>query len=201
MKYPVLEIFQSIQGEGSHVGRYCNFIRLAGCPNNCTFCDTDLSAPIIDLSAEQIAEQMKPGIPVVITGGEPLMHNIIPLCECLLNSLTNCQIHVETSGSVCVCPEVPPYVEWLSVSPKKGHPIVPAIRRHADDAKWLVPEWSLEEIDWGLATYHFLQPVNFDRAINRVFVVKAVDMLSRAVVPKDKILALSLQIHKVIGVR
>ena len=43
MKYPVVEIFESIQGEGSWMGRPVTFIRLGGCNLSCPWCDTDFS--------------------------------------------------------------------------------------------------------------------------------------------------------------
>ena len=40
VKANVVEVFNSIQGEGSRAGRPCLFIRLTGCPLRCTYCDT-----------------------------------------------------------------------------------------------------------------------------------------------------------------
>ena len=79
--YKTVEIFDSIQGEGSWVGKPVTFIRLFGCNCNCPFCDEPLhkeSKNITKLSAENILKLCKQKY-VVITGGEPSLNNINPL--------------------------------------------------------------------------------------------------------------------------
>ena len=83
-----MESFYSIQGEGFHSGRPAYFIRLSGCDVNCHWCDVKESW---DISKEQYAEVdeivnnvLKTSAElVVITGGEPLMHDLSDLTKAL----------------------------------------------------------------------------------------------------------------------
>ena len=86
---PVVETFHSIQGEGKHTGRSAFFIRLASCKVGCSWCDTknswsEDSFPKEDVVhlAQQVAKAKSKGAGfVVITGGEPLHHDLNPLCN------------------------------------------------------------------------------------------------------------------------
>ncbi|GAB7140758.1 7-carboxy-7-deazaguanine synthase QueE [Deferribacterales bacterium RsTz2092] len=77
----VVSIFDSIQGEGRYVGARQLFVRLAGCPLACPYCDTDHTAPQdSEVSAQDLAEllttqfQVKLYHSISITGGEPLLY-------------------------------------------------------------------------------------------------------------------------------
>jgi 7-carboxy-7-deazaguanine synthase len=105
----VNEIFYSIQGEGSRSGRPCLFIRLAGCPVRCTYCDTAYAfhkgdiMEIEEITAKAISiigmPKLGPNAPFVeLTGGEPLAQcDAIPL----LAELTRLgyEVALETAGS------------------------------------------------------------------------------------------------------
>jgi organic radical activating enzyme len=88
MKYPVAEIFFTIQGEGHLRGFQQTFIRLAGCSVGCPECDTDYSRKET-LTAEEIAERAVAVTPKMIdpwawiTGGEPADYNLAPLLTAL----------------------------------------------------------------------------------------------------------------------
>jgi organic radical activating enzyme len=194
--YPVLEIFQSIQGEGANAGMFCNFVRLAGCPNKCSFCDTEVNGPFTALSPDEIVSKLQAQMPVVITGGEPMIHDLHPLQEAIPSS---CPMFLETSASIK--PQGLTSMDlfsWISVSPKKGHPVHDL---RANEVKWLVPEWSLEEIQWHLADLHFLQPVNYITALNRANVRQCLDMLANAPRAEGMSIRLSIQLHKILGVK
>jgi len=86
--YPVNEHFATFQGEGLHRGRRAYFIRLQGCDVACTFCDSastwhrDFKPENIPLlSAAEVRQLVT--LParslVVLTGGEPALHNLDPL--------------------------------------------------------------------------------------------------------------------------
>ena len=71
----VTEIFRSIQGESTHAGRPCTFVRLTGCPMRCTWCDSEYTFTGGEhLSIEDVVKQVSDfGCRLVeITGGEPL---------------------------------------------------------------------------------------------------------------------------------
>jgi 7-carboxy-7-deazaguanine synthase len=117
----VLDRFESIQGEGINVGRYCTFIRLRGCNLECSWCDTKESWGMnstasmceclygVDI-ALAIGTQF-----VVITGGEPLIYNIDELVKCLI--VRNIQIAIETNGTIEPS-ELVRDVCWISCAPK-----------------------------------------------------------------------------------
>ena len=79
IKFPVVEIFNSIQGEGYFAGRTAVFIRLSGCNLNCPWCDTDHSAKLGEMSITDILNKVRdltacPDL-IVVTGGEPTIHD------------------------------------------------------------------------------------------------------------------------------
>jgi len=102
----VTEIFLSIQGESTWAGLPCAFVRLAGCPLRCVWCDTEYSFHGGEkLTLEEIThrvEEMETEL-VEITGGEPLVHpNAFRLAKELLDG--GYTVLVETSGAVDVAP-------------------------------------------------------------------------------------------------
>jgi 7-carboxy-7-deazaguanine synthase len=115
----VNEIFYSLQGEGGLAGVPSAFIRLAGCPLKCRWCDTkyawDVSAGT-EQSPEAIAGQIKdfPTPHIVITGGEPLIHQGISDLAYLLRR-QGYHLTFETSG--IECPSGIP-ADLMSISPK-----------------------------------------------------------------------------------
>ncbi|WP_297445950.1 7-carboxy-7-deazaguanine synthase QueE [Desulfurobacterium sp.] len=98
----VYEIFPSVQGEGADVGLVASFVRFAGCPLNCRYCDTREARVLREeVSAEEIIRRLKSiGIPeIVVTGGEPLAQKGIADFLFKLSSAEWVRkIFVETSG-------------------------------------------------------------------------------------------------------
>ncbi|MCS5706223.1 MAG: 7-carboxy-7-deazaguanine synthase QueE [Cyanobacteriota bacterium] len=128
---PVVENFHSLQGEGIHAGRSAFFIRLGGCTVGCSWCDTKHSWPAavhppwsVGELAEEAAHAVAAGAAfVVITGGEPLHHQLDALCQGLRNQITANQgttvpLHLETSG---VDPLSGTF-DWITLSPKRHQP-------------------------------------------------------------------------------
>jgi len=128
---PVVECFHSLQGEGEHAGRSAYFIRLASCKVGCPWCDTKNSwnselhpqQTLIDLSISTAKAQKEGAAFVVITGGEPLHHNLDHLCREIRKSTLNLEkksipIHLETSG-VDMLSGNP---DWITLSPKRHSP-------------------------------------------------------------------------------
>lgn len=104
----VQEIFPTLQGEGPYAGEPAVFLRLAGCNLKCWFCDTDFESGTLHLSATALVtrllrESKSYAIStklVVITGGEPLRQNIVPLLRVMREYGLRAQI--ETAGTVWV---------------------------------------------------------------------------------------------------
>lgn len=137
-KYPVVEVFESIQGEGSFMGLGAIFIRLAGCNLSCPWCDTkyafdDKAARMLD--AEEILTTWKfTQLIVVITGGEPTLYNLGPLVRALKEQ--GRFVTLETNGTNLV-PDVWG-LDWITVSPKPGSNY--AINCRVDDLKYVVDD-------------------------------------------------------------
>ena len=134
---PVMEQFYTLQGEGLHQGRAAYFIRLGGCDVGCHWCDVKESWPINAHplhSVESLVSNAsrEAGQIVVITGGEPLMHNLNYLTEQL--QAAGLRTHIETSGAH-------PFSgtwDWVCFSPKKFKAPLPEIYTKADELKVIV---------------------------------------------------------------
>jgi 7-carboxy-7-deazaguanine synthase len=102
----VTEIFYSIQGESTHAGRRCIFVRLTGCPLRCVWCDSEYTFTGGErMSIEEILERIAQWDCrlVEVTGGEPLVQKesfelIRRLCE------AGYEVLIETSGAVDIAP-------------------------------------------------------------------------------------------------
>jgi 7-carboxy-7-deazaguanine synthase len=100
----VTEIYVSIQGESSHTGRLCTFVRLTGCHLRCSYCDSAFAFYQGQrMKNTDILERVKQlGAPFVeITGGEPLLQpGVYPLMEMFLSA--GFTVLLETSGAIDV---------------------------------------------------------------------------------------------------
>ena len=134
---PLMEAFYTIQGEGFHQGKAAYFIRLGGCDVGCVWCDVKESwdaAAHPSVSVEDIVAQAlaHPGRLAVVTGGEPLMHNLDFLTQSLQNA--GFQTNIETSGAHPVSGRW----DWVCFSPKKFKAPHPSICAVADELKIIV---------------------------------------------------------------
>jgi 7-carboxy-7-deazaguanine synthase len=134
---PVMEQFYTIQGEGFNTGRAAYFIRLGGCDVGCVWCDVkeswDADAHPRQAVADLVAAAREyPGRNVVITGGEPLMHNCLPLTKALQEA--GFKTWIETSGAHPLSGNW----DWICVSPKKFKAPLPEVLAHADELKIIV---------------------------------------------------------------
>lgn len=131
----VREVFgPTVQGEGPSSGRRCSFIRLGGCNLTCTWCDTpetwdasrfDLRATLTRRTVGDIAARALDGDPgmIVITGGEPLLHQRQDGWRSLLAVLRGAgvEIEVETNGTQEPDQLTALWVTRFNVSPKLAH--------------------------------------------------------------------------------
>jgi 7-carboxy-7-deazaguanine synthase len=122
----------TLQGEGPHAGRAVQFLRLMGCNLSCSWCDTpytwdgtrfDLTAEGTARTADEIIDGLIPGIPLVLSGGEPLLHqrNTALLRVLAVARAKGCEVHVETNGTIAPTKEFRPLVDVFAVSPKMAH--------------------------------------------------------------------------------
>ena len=141
---PVMELFYSIQGEGFHQGRAAFFIRLGGCDVGCVWCDVKESWDATrhpKMSVRDIVETVKQFAVtpaknkkplVVITGGEPLMHDLDALTASLRQA--GFETNIETSGAHPVSGQW----DWICLSPKKFKAPLPDILPLANELKIIV---------------------------------------------------------------
>ena len=216
----VNEMFLSIQGESKFTGTPAVFIRLQGCGVGCGWCDTkhtwlretknkiglsSLIAKTEDaptyarLSPDTIMKEIQrlaPDYPahVVITGGEPLEQDLLPLVRHIAKNRHTIQI--ETSGTVKI-PEALKYHAFITVSPKIGmnRPVLKQALQQADEIK--VPVGSVKDIYWVKAnlgkmrTPIWLQPLSTSKKATALCVETAMEYGYKV----------SLQTHKYLNVR
>lgn len=111
-EYKVVEIFSSINGEGTRAGRLAVFVRLKGCNLNCSYCDTtwanEENAAYTVMTEQEIYESIKStGIKnVTITGGEPLFRKDMDVLLTTIAADKELLVEIETNGSVDLTPYV-----------------------------------------------------------------------------------------------
>lgn len=143
---PVMEHFYTIQGEGFHQGRAAYFIRLGGCDVGCVWCDVKDSWDADRHPQQSIAalkqEVLKtPAKMVVITGGEPLLHNLDELTAELQKA--GLETNIETSGSSPLSGSW----NWVCLSPKKFKAPLPEVLPKADELKVII--YNKSDFAWG----------------------------------------------------
>jgi len=221
VSYKINELFETIQGEGSFTGQPSIFIRLQGCPVGCSWCDTKHTWDVKE-SEQVIATQMlnkaqeneqwsaltisnilslikQQGFQakhIVITGGEPCMVDLTPLCQEFEQQGYSTQI--ETSGTF----EIQTSEKcWVTVSPKvnmKGgfkiltsamqraneikHPV--ATEQHIADLKTLLHDHQVS------STPVYLQPISQKKRATELAIESCIANNWR----------LSVQVHKYIGI-
>jgi 7-carboxy-7-deazaguanine synthase len=194
---PVMEHFYTLQGEGFHQGKAAYFIRLGGCDVGCVWCDVKDSW---DAEKHPKYEVMKlvetvkntPTEIVVITGGEPLMHQLNELTAAL--KAAGLQTNIETSGAHPLSGNW----DWICLSPKKFKAPLPAILPLANELKVVV--FNKSDFDWAekyaaqvsMGCKLYLQP-EWDKA------TEIMPLLIEYIKENPK-WELSLQIHKYINV-
>lgn len=109
----VVEIFDSMQGEGEYMGVMCTFVRFPGCNLQCPFCDEhEKYSKAVEMDIPDIVAKCNYNI-VVLTGGEPTLQ---PLLNDLVDALHAAYhlVHIETNGTNLV----PKTLDWVTCSPK-----------------------------------------------------------------------------------
>lgn len=144
-KIAIMETFYSLQGEGLHSGRAAYFIRTAGCPVRCEWCDVKESweaAGYPRLTPMEIVEAIPQCVKTaVITGGEPLIWDMGELTSLLREK--GVARHLETSGCMPIKKEE---WDWVCVSPKKSKLPLDDTLSVADELKVVIS--SIEDFQW-----------------------------------------------------
>lgn len=219
--YKVNEVFQTIQGEGNYTGMPSIFVRLQGCPVGCSWCDTkhtwsidpELQQTLPQVSSKSaesghwaevtpeallqlFVERAYQARHIVITGGEPCMYDLVPLCEALHQHGYSTQI--ETSGTFEI---LVPAQSWVTVSPKINmaggydvlasalaradeikHPV--AMQKHVDELLLLLQQCDISE------KLVYLQPISQQKRATELAIRNCIEHNWR----------LSVQVHKYLGI-
>lgn len=196
-RLPLVEVFYSLQGEGLRTGQATVFVRLAGCNLACDFCDTDFRVRETRTAEELVADIARLGGDcrwVCFTGGEPTLHDLMPICDTLHGR--GYRLQVETNGTR-------PQPEWgldhITVSPKQpqGGRLHPWYEHNATEFKYVVDdETDLRRALEGARAHKrttFVQP----NALNP----GAIALCVEAVQAHPTLLRLSLQTHKFLQIR
>jgi 7-carboxy-7-deazaguanine synthase len=194
---PVMEQFYTLQGEGFHQGRAAYFIRLGGCDVGCVWCDVKDSWDAEKHPQKTVTEIVKeaaqfPGRLAVITGGEPLMHNLTELTSALHTA--GFSTNIETSGAHPLTGDW----DWICLSPKKFKAPLPEILPLANELKVVIFnksdfEWAEKHAAWVSPNCKlYLQP-EWDKA-------DIVTPLIVDYIKNNPQWELSLQVHKYINV-
>lgn len=110
MSFKVVEIFESINGEGMRAGELAVFVRMKGCNLSCNYCDTmwanEADCEFEEMTADRIVERVKKsGIKnVTLTGGEPLLQKDADKLLKLFSDEKDIRVEIETNGSVNLSP-------------------------------------------------------------------------------------------------
>jgi 7-carboxy-7-deazaguanine synthase len=150
--YPIHEVFHTFQGEGMHLGKPAFFIRTFGCPVHCPWCDSAgtwhpdwIPKDVRRATAHELAAMVPINVKlVVVTGGEPAIHNLEGLVEAMHDE--EIAVHLETSGAF----PIQGNVDWVTLSPKKWKHPVPQAIDVADEFKFIIEEPADIEFYWNL---------------------------------------------------
>jgi 7-carboxy-7-deazaguanine synthase len=203
----ITEIFLSIQGESSHAGRPCSFVRLTGCPMRCVWCDSEYTFTGGErVSFENIfatLDEFGCGL-VEVTGGEPLAQKnvftfITELCD------RGYEVLIETGGYVSTenvddrasiildvkCP--------ASRELERNHwPNLERLRKEKDEVKFVIADLD----DWEFAKEMISKFELMDRAkeilISPVYGIENLPLIAEEISRSRLPVRLNLQLHKYI---
>lgn len=144
-QYPIVETFHSIQGEGNWSGTNAFFIRLAGCDVFCPWCDQKETWSMKKYPLLTVEEILNKIVNIntkyiIITGGEPLLHDLLPLTKILKQN--GYHTHLETSGSSVFSGEF----DWVTFSPKPYKKTHQSIYNHVSELKIIID--SEKDFSW-----------------------------------------------------
>lgn len=207
MDLRITEIFLSIQGESSHAGRPCSFVRLTGCPMRCVWCDSEYTftggerVAVDDVFAK--LEQYGCNL-VEVTGGEPLAQKhvfpfITELCE------RGYEVLIETGGYVST-EQVDPRASIIldvkcpaSGEVERNHwQNLERLRRDKDEVKFVVADLEDWQFARGVIEEYDLANRAKEILISPVFGTPKLAELARAIAGSGLKIRLNLQLHKYI---
>ncbi|MBO5906103.1 MAG: 7-carboxy-7-deazaguanine synthase QueE [Kiritimatiellae bacterium] len=195
MKYKLVEIFESLQGEGRNTGRPCVFVRFAGCNLACPWCDTDVGERF-SMTLEELLNEIATykAKTVVLTGGEPTLLDGAPELVAALKKL-GYYIAVETNATVDA--DWLQFVDYVACSPKAEFPEKIALKK-ANEVRVVASNDSVIEFckkvkDLIEADDYYVSPCDHDGEIDFATAKSVLNQLEGW--------SLSVQLHKILGFR
>lgn len=198
--FPIVEIFESLQGEGFNTGMLSIFVRFGKCNLTCPWCDTnynqfeqwtlnDILAKVRSYSAKNI----------IITGGEP---TIQPNLSLLLNQLKKegYFLAIETNG----LKEIPPQIDYIATSPKRMYQEKYQRRciEFANEVRVVVDgevQTFCEQLENKIkAEHYYLSPCEKEGKMNLLETITQIGLLNQR--PNKPKWQLSIQTHKIVGI-
>lgn len=219
--YKINEVFETIQGEASYTGTPSIFLRLQGCPVGCSWCDTKQTWDVDNVYKVSLDETVEKkadsdhwaqasaanilalfqsrgytAMHVVITGGEPCMYDLNPVCNLLHENGFSTQI--ETSGTFEI---LAPAQTWVTVSPKinmrGGFEVLTTAMQRANEIKHPVAmQKHVEELEELFVKTGvnpklvYLQPISQKESATKLAIKTCIAKNWR----------LSIQVHKYLGI-
>lgn len=195
MKYELVEIFESLQGEGRNTGRPCVFVRFAGCNLNCPWCDTDVKARFsvsLDELVDEIARFRAKS--VILTGGEPALQKEMPGLIAALKA-RGYWIAVETNGTCA--PDWFALLDYVACSPKCEYADRVVLTR-ADEVRVVASSEAAVDFCRAIrgkivATDYYVSPCEREGEIDFA--------TAKGVLGRLDGWSLSVQLHKILGFR
>jgi 7-carboxy-7-deazaguanine synthase len=203
----ITEIFLSIQGESSHAGRPCSFVRLTGCPMRCVWCDSEYTfygGERISLK-DILAKLERFGCRLIeVTGGEPLAQKgvfpfVTELCD------RGYEVLIETGGYVSTELVDPRATIILDVKcPASGEaernhwPNLERLRAHKDEVKFVVADFADWEFAKGVISKYDLETRASEILVSPVHGGTNLAEIAEAVSRSGLKVRLNLQLHKYI---
>ncbi|MGI8542241.1 MAG: radical SAM protein [Aridibacter sp.] len=207
MNLRITEIFLSIQGESTHAGRPCSFVRLTGCPMRCVWCDSEYTFTGGEkISFEDIFSKLEEyGCNLVeVTGGEPLAQkNVFPFITELCDK--GYEVLIETGGFVSTekvdnrakiildvkCP--------ASGESERNHwENLERLKKEKDEVKFVIADLNDWEFAKEIIKKYDLQNRTREILISPVFGIENLQEITETVAKSNLKVRLNLQLHKYI---
>ena len=203
----ITEIFLSIQGESSHAGRPCSFVRLTGCPMRCVWCDSEYTFTGGEkISFEEIFRKLEDFNCklVEVTGGEPLAQkNVFPFISELCDR--GYEVLIETGGYLSTEKVDERAAVILDVKcPASGEsernywPNLESLRAEKDEVKFVIAD--LEDFKFAekIIEKYDLENRTKEILISPVFGIENLEEIAEIVAKSSLKIRLNLQLHKYI---
>lgn len=203
IRFPVVELFNSLQGEGANVGMEAVFLRLGKCNLNCPWCDTEFTKYNYFYIPELLAKiKVYNCKNIIITGGEPTIYKNLNLLTTELKK-ENYNLYLESNGLLNNFPNF----DYIALSPKYIYrTLYKDIKYNNIDEVRIVADNNSEDflefcnlIRKNIqANYYFLSPCETEGEFNLLETIKILGKLNQNLTQNKWLL--SLQTHKLLGI-